>query len=85
MTCIILNKLLLYITGWSPGEREQLGEELSDILIYLLRLAERCHVDLPSAVMRKFALNAKKYPVQSSRGSSLKYTAYQEHRRHDDD
>ena len=53
-----------------------LGEELSDVLIYLVRLAERCHVDLPSAVTRKFELNAQKYPAGKVYGSSLKYTAY---------
>ena len=33
------------------------------MLIYLVRLAERCHVDLPAAVVRKFQLNAEKYPA----------------------
>lgn len=53
-----------------------MGEELSDVLIYLVRLADRCHVDLPSAVLRKIQLNRKKYPADKVHGSSQKYTAY---------
>ena len=49
---------------------------MSDILIYLVRLAEMCRVDLPSAVTKKFALNARKYPADKAYGSRQKYTAY---------
>ena len=50
---------------------------MSDILIYLVRLAEVCRVDLPAAVTNKFALNAQKYPADKAYGSMRKYTAYQ--------
>ncbi len=40
-----------------------LGEELSDVFLYLTRLADRCDVDLPSAVLRKLEKNAEKYPA----------------------
>lgn len=63
------------LPGWTSKEREHLGEELSDVLIYLVRLAERCHVDLPSAVLNKMALNGKKYPVNRAYGSSQKHTS----------
>ena len=63
-------------TGWSEADREHLGQELSDVLIYLVRLADRCHVDLPAAVLSKLVLNAKKYPASKVYGSSQKYTAY---------
>lgn len=64
------------MTGWSEADREHLGQELSDVLIYLIRLADRCHVDLPAAALNKLALNAKKYPAGKVRGSSQKYTHY---------
>ena len=39
--------------------RVHVGEELSDILIYLVELAECCYVDdLPLAILHKFELNA---------------------------
>ena len=63
--------------GWSARDKEHLGEELSDVLIYLIRLAERCHVEVPTAVLRKFELNTRKYPVADRvLGSSSKYTEY---------
>ena len=66
----------MIITGWSESEREHVGEELSDILIYLVRLAEMCRVDLPTAVTKKFAVNARKYPADKVYGSRCKYTDY---------
>ncbi|XP_001636971.3 dCTP pyrophosphatase 1 [Nematostella vectensis] len=64
------------LEDWSEKERTHLGQELSDVLIYLVRLAEKCHVDLPSVVVQKIALNEKKYPVELVKGSSKKYTEY---------
>ena len=66
------------LVGWSDADKEHLGQELSDVLVYLIRLADRCHVDLPTAVLNKIALNEKKYPADKVRGSSQKYTAYLE-------
>ncbi len=63
-------------SGWSESDKEHLGQELSDVLIYLVRLAERCRVDLPTAVLKKFELNGQKYPADKAYGRSLKYTEY---------
>ena len=63
--------------GWSGSDKEHLGQELSDVLIYLVRLAECCEVDLPDAVLKKFELNRRKYPASKVYGSSEKYTAYE--------
>eukprot|EP01122_Echinamoeba_exundans_P006514 TRINITY_DN1851_c0_g1_i3.p1 TRINITY_DN1851_c0_g1~~TRINITY_DN1851_c0_g1_i3.p1 ORF type:complete len:165 (+),score=8.01 TRINITY_DN1851_c0_g1_i3:57-497(+) len=32
------------LPGWSPADKEHLGEELSDVLLYLIRLADRCQI-----------------------------------------
>ncbi|WP_035052793.1 nucleotide pyrophosphohydrolase [Andreprevotia chitinilytica] len=56
-----------------PAFAERLGEEVSDVLLYLLRLADVTGLDLSAVVERKLALNAQKYPVEQSRGSSRKY------------
>ncbi|XP_029652914.1 dCTP pyrophosphatase 1-like [Octopus sinensis] len=61
---------------FSEREKEHVGEEMSDVLIYLIRLADRCRVDLPSAALRKFQKNAKKYPADRVFGKSNKYTDY---------
>ena len=65
------------LPGWSEADREHAGEEMSDILMNLVRLADVCRIDLPSAVTRKFSLNAEKYPADKAYGSMRKYTAYQ--------
>lgn len=64
------------LPDWSEAEREQLAHELSDVLIYLVELAEKCRVDLPRAVLRKMALNKLKYPASKVHGSAKKYTEY---------
>ena len=63
--------------SWSAADREHLGEELSDVLLYLVRLADLSGIDLPTAALRKMRRNAEKYPADKCRGSSAKYTAYE--------
>jgi len=52
--------------------REQVSQELADVLIYLVRLADRLEIDLLAAADRKIAINAAKYPVDRARGSARK-------------
>ncbi|KAJ6390145.1 hypothetical protein OIU77_024375 [Salix suchowensis] len=59
---------------WKDEEKEHLGEELSDVLLYLVRLSDVCGVDLGKAAMRKLEVNAIKYPVKLCKGSSKKHT-----------
>lgn len=66
------------LPDWTESEREHLAQELSDVLIYLVELAEKCHVDLPQAVLRKMALNRQKYPANKVHGSAKKYTEYKD-------
>ncbi|XP_041038127.1 glutamyl-tRNA(Gln) amidotransferase subunit B, mitochondrial [Carcharodon carcharias] len=66
------------LPDWTAKEVEALSNELSDVLIYLVRLAEKCRIDLPRAVLRKVELNGQKYPADLVRGSAKKYTEYTE-------
>ncbi|OSX78254.1 hypothetical protein BU14_0115s0024 [Porphyra umbilicalis] len=59
---------------WSAEEVTHLGEELADVTLYLIRLADVCGVDLPAAVHRKVGLNGVKYPARRARGRATKYT-----------
>ena len=52
----------------------QVREEIADVLLYLVRLADRLDVDLLAAARDKLELNARKYPADKARGSSRKYT-----------
>ncbi|WAR02092.1 DCTP1-like protein, partial [Mya arenaria] len=57
-------------------ERDHVGQELADVFLYLVRLSEKCHIDLPSAVWQKIQKNAQKYPAGVVYGKSDKYTEY---------
>ena len=57
-----------------PETLAKVGEEMADVLLYLVRLADKLDVDLVRAAKAKMQLNAQKYPVDRARGSSRKYT-----------
>jgi dCTP diphosphatase len=59
-----------------PATRVAVEQELADVLLYLIRLADKLDVDLEQAGHAKIALNADKYPVEKSRGSSRKYDEF---------
>ena len=50
--------------------------EAADVLLYLVRLADKLQFDLVDAAHRKIDLNAERYPVDQVRGSSRKYNQY---------
>lgn len=55
---------------------QQVSEEIGDILIYLVRLADELGVDLMKATLEKIEHNEAKYPADRVRGSAKKYTEY---------
>lgn len=73
---------LLEHTQWRGGKdlekyleanRGPVGEELSDVLYWVLLLAHDLQIDLGAAFRAKMAANAAKYPVERARGSRRKY------------
>jgi NTP pyrophosphatase (non-canonical NTP hydrolase) len=58
-----------------PETRSAVEEEMADVLLYLVRLADKLDVDLAAAARAKIMKNAGKYPVEKARGSSRKYDA----------
>jgi dCTP diphosphatase len=57
-------------------QRKAVEEEVADVFLYLLRLADRLGVDLLEAAKNKIIINEQKYPVDKVKGSSKKYTEY---------
>lgn len=57
-------------------KRREVEQELADILIYLVRIADRLNVDLPQAVDDKIQLNERRYPADVVRGQAKKYSDY---------
>lgn len=60
-----------------PDRRRRIEEEMADVLIYLVRLADKLDVDLSVAVAAKIELNERKYPVDRVRGDAAKYDRYE--------
>jgi len=58
------------------GRRARVEAELADILVYLVRLADRLDLDLLQAASRKLEENRRKYPAERVRGQALKYDEY---------
>ena len=56
-----------------PKSYELAKEELSDIFLYLLRLSDKLGIDLKEESKKKLKLNGEKYPVNLSKGNSVKY------------
>jgi dCTP diphosphatase len=56
--------------------RRQVSDELADVLIYLIRLADVCQIDLLMEAWAKIDRNEERYPVELARGNPAKYTAY---------
>ncbi len=56
-----------------PETRDAVALECADVLLFLLRLADKLDIDLAAAAQKKLELNALKYPVDKSRGKATKY------------
>jgi dCTP diphosphatase len=56
----------------TPAQRRAAEIEIADVLIYLLRLADRLKIDLDVAVAVKMQINAEKYPVELAKGNAVK-------------
>lgn len=65
------------LNDWTEKEKEHVGEELSDVLLYLIRLSDKCGIDLGQAALDKIKKNEEKYPADKVKSSSKKYTEYE--------
>lgn len=58
----------------TAAEREAISHEIADVLLFLVRLADKLDVDPIVAANEKLSINARKYPIDKAKGSSKKYT-----------
>jgi len=71
---------LLEVFQWSgqdveaSNKRAELEEELADVLICSIQLAQVLNLDMDAIIAKKMAKNRAKYPVEKSYGSAKKYT-----------
>jgi NTP pyrophosphatase (non-canonical NTP hydrolase) len=61
-----------------PHQAARVEEEMADVFLYLLRLADVIGVDLVSAALKKMQTNAEHYPEHLARGKAVKYTELRE-------
>lgn len=54
-------------------ERQEVALEMADVLLYLVRLADKLNVDLHAVALNKLDQNAAKYPAEKARGNARKY------------
>jgi len=59
-----------------PHKLVEVRHEMADVLVYLVRLADKLDVDLLAAVEEKMVLNRAKYPAEQVRGDARKYDEY---------
>lgn len=64
---------LLECFQWSGEfEQEHTEQELADVMIYCLQLADKIGVKPEEIIRRKMELNAKRYPVEKAKGNARK-------------
>ena len=55
-------------------QRLEMQDEIGDVMNYLVRLADRLDIEPVQAAMQKIEKNRIKYPVETAKGTSAKYT-----------
>lgn len=61
----------------NEDKAEHAAQEMADVLIFLLSLADALDIDLAAEMINKLAKNDEKYPKEVVRGSAKKYTEYE--------
>ena len=56
--------------------KDKVEQEIADVFLYLIRLADKLDIDVMAAANRKIAINEAKYPVELSKGNAKKYTEF---------
>jgi len=60
------------------AKREEIEEEVADVLYFLIRLAQMYDIDISTVFDRKMDKNKEKYPVEKAKGSAKKYDELEE-------
>ena len=71
---------LLEAFQWSGSDvsgeakKDKIKEELADVFIYCVHMADACDLDIDQIVQEKLKKNNEKYPVEKAKGKSEKYS-----------
>jgi NTP pyrophosphatase (non-canonical NTP hydrolase) len=58
---------------YAKSHKDEIGEEVADVAMYLFELADNLGIDLLKTMERKLEMNAQKYPVEKAKGKHDKY------------
>ncbi len=61
------------VDEYTKKNREEIGEELADVLYWVLLMSYDLEIDVKKALEKKLKKNEKKYPVGKARGKHIKY------------
>ncbi len=70
---------LLEVFQWSgedvecKDKQDKIREELADVLIYCVLMADVCELDINEIIQEKLKKNNKKYPINKAKNNSKKY------------
>lgn len=64
--------------GLSESKQREVELELADILIFLIRIADKLDIDLIEAALEKIAINERRYPADKVRGSAKRASEYED-------
>ncbi|USG67341.1 nucleotide pyrophosphohydrolase [Brevibacillus ruminantium] len=55
-------------------KREEISEELADVLFFVLRFAQMFNIDITQELIKKIEKNNQRYPVEKCKGANKKYS-----------
>jgi NTP pyrophosphatase (non-canonical NTP hydrolase) len=61
----------------TPDKKSAVRLELADVLIYLVRIADKLDIDLLAAARDKMAINDQRYPADKVRGDARRASEYE--------
>ena len=64
------------VSELGQGKLTEVRHEMADVLLYLIRLADKLDINLIAGAWEKLELNRAKYPADKVRGDSRKYDEY---------
>jgi NTP pyrophosphatase (non-canonical NTP hydrolase) len=61
------------IEKYTKENKEEIGEELADVMYWVLLMSHDLRIDILDALEKKLKKNEKKYPVEKAKGKHTKY------------
>jgi dCTP diphosphatase len=62
------------VAEYIKGHKSEIGEELADVLYWVLLMSHDLGIDISDALIKKIDKNETKYPIEKSKGNAKKYT-----------